>query len=354
MNNLDDLRLYAKLDPDGMLKAIRDFPRQLEAGLKLGMQSRLPQRYSQVNKIVVLGMGGSAIGGDLIGGLISKETACPVIVSRDYDLPGYVDEQTLVIASSYSGNTEETISAFTGALKTNAKKLVITTGGKLATIASKNHVPVILFDYKAQPRAVLGYNLGLLIGVFQKLGILENQSGAFGVAIKTLDDLSATLDATMPVTNNPAKQLAQKLVGKIVVTYGAQLFAEVAHRWKTQVNENSKAWGFYEAFSELNHNAVVGYEFPKELADKVCVVMLRAPSIHPRNLKRYELTGQMLEGAGVGYEVIDGQGDSILAQAMSLILLGDWVTYYLAILYGADPSPVKVISTLKDQLAKPA
>ena len=146
--------------------------------------------------------------------------------------------------------------------------------------------------------------------------------------------------------------MAQKLVGKIVVIYGGGLFAEVAHRWKTQVNENSKAWAFYEAYSELNHNAVVGYECPKELAGKVYVVMLRALSIHPRNLNRYELTAEILDKSGVSYEILDAEGESLLSQVMSLILFGDWVTYYLAILYGIDPSPVKVISGLKDKLAQ--
>jgi glucose/mannose-6-phosphate isomerase len=352
MNVLDDLSILSKIDPDGMMKAIRDLQQQLKVALSLGMQFKLPQRHRQVNKVVILGMGGSAIGGDLIGGLVSEEARVPVIVSRDYDLPKYVDEQTLVIASSYSGNTEETISAFSQALKTSAKKLVITTGGKLKTLAERNHVPVCLFSYKAQPRAVLGYSLGLLIGILHNLGIIEGKSNEFAEAIKTLNLLSTKIDAAVPSADNPAKQLAQKLVGKIVVIYGGGLFAEVAHRWKTQVNENSKAWAFYEAYSELNHNAVVGYECPKELAGKVYVVMLRALSIHPRNLNRYELTAEILDKSGVSYEILDAEGESLLSQVMSLILFGDWVTYYLAILYGIDPSPVKVISGLKDKLAQ--
>ena len=352
MNNLDDLRIYTKLDPDGMMQAIRELPQQLKSALTLGTQFKLPQRHKQINKVVVLGMGGSAIGGDLIGGLLSQEACVPVIVSRDYDLPKYVDGQTLVIASSYSGNTEETISAFEQTLKTNAKKLVITTDGKLKTLAERNGVPVCIFNYKAQPRAVLGYSLGLMIGILHNIGVIGSKSDEVAEAIKALEGMSAKIDAAVPLADNLAKQLAQKLVGKIVVAYGGGIFAEVAHRWKTQVNENSKAWAFYEAYSELNHNAVVGYEYPRELADKVYVVMLRAPSIHPRNLKRYELTAEILDSSGVGYEILDAAGEGLLAQVMSLILFGDWVTYYLAILYGIDPSPVKIISGLKDKLAQ--
>jgi len=228
MNVLDDLSIFSKIDPDGMMKAIRDLQQQLKAALSLGMQFKLPQRHRQVNKVVVLGMGGSAIGGDLIGGLVSEEARVPVIVSRDYDLPKYVDEQTLVIASSYSGNTEETISAFSQTLKTSAKKLVITTSGKLKMLAERNHVPVCLFSYKAQPRAVLGYSLGLLIGILHNIGIIEGKSNEFAEAIETLNLLSTKIDATVPSADNPAKQLAQKLVGKIVVIYGGGLFAEVS------------------------------------------------------------------------------------------------------------------------------
>ncbi|MFC1951250.1 bifunctional phosphoglucose/phosphomannose isomerase [Chloroflexota bacterium] len=352
MNVLDDLRIYAKLDPDGMMRAIRELPQQLKAALTLGTQFKLPQSHRQINKIVVLGMGGSAIGGDLIGGLLSQEACVPIIVSRDYDLPKYVDDQTLVIASSYSGNTEETISAFEQALKTNAKKLAITTGGKLKTLAERNHIPVCVFNYKAQPRAVLGYSLGLMIGILHNIGVIDGKSDDVAEAIKTLEDMSAKVDAAVPLAENPAKQLAKKLVGKIVVVYGGGIFAEVAHRWKTQVNENSKAWAFYEAYSELNHNAVVGYEHPRELADKVYVVMLRAPSIHPRKLKRYELTAEILDSSGVAYEILDAAGEGLLSQVMSHILFGDWASYYLAILYGVDPSPVKVISGLKSKLAQ--
>jgi len=335
-----------------MMKAIRELPQQLKAALTLGTQFNLPQHDKQINKVVVLGMGGSAIGGDLIGGLLSGEACVPVIVSRDYDLPKYVDDQTLVIASSYSGNTEETISAFEQALETNAKKLAITTGGKLKTLAERNRVPVCVFNYKAQPRAVLGYSLGLMAGILHNLGVINSKSDEVAKAIRAIDELSAKIDASIPTAENPAKQLAKKLIGKIVVTYGGGIFSEVAHRWKTQVNENSKAWAFYEAYSELNHNAVVGYEYPKELADKVYVVMLRAPSIHPRNLKRYELTAEILDKSGVGYEILDVAGEGLLAEVMSHILFGDWVTYYLAILYGVDPSPVKVISGLKNKLAQ--
>jgi len=154
-----------------------------------------------------------------------------------------------------------------------------------------------------------------------------------------------------PTSSNPAKQLATNLHGKITVIYGAGILSEVGHRWKTQINENSKAWAFHETFPELNHNAVVGYQFPSELASKIYVVMLRCPSLHPRTLVRYQVTGELLEQNGVSHQIIDSQGGSDLSQMMSLIFLGDWVSYYLAILYEIDPTPVEAIDYLKKRLS---
>ena len=152
--------------------------------------------------------------------------------------------------------------------------------------------------------------------------------------------------------SNPAKQLAQRLYGCLPVIYGGGILAEVAHRWKTQINENSKAWAFYEIFPELNHNAVVGYQFPSELAGKIRVVLLRSPSLNQRIQLRYRVTCRLLEQAGVQYDNVDSEGSSPLSQVMSQVLFGDYASYYLAILYRIDPSPVKTIDYLKEQLAK--
>ena len=153
-----------------------------------------------------------------------------------------------------------------------------------------------------------------------------------------------------PTNLNPAKQLASKLLGKLVVIYGAGILSPVAQRWKSQFNENSKTWAFYETFSELNHNAVVGYEFPQEMADKVYVVLLRCSSLHPRILARYQITCEILGKAGVEHEIIDSEGENSLTQMLSLVFIGDWTSYYLAILNHTNPTPVKAIDYLKKGL----
>ena len=314
------------------------------------MDFNLPPSYSEVNKVVILGMGGSAIGGDMVSSLAVSEAKLPIIIHRDYNLPAFVDARTLVIASSYSGNTEETLSAFEQALRTGSKKLVITTGGKLKSMAEERNVPVFSFTCKAQPRAALAFSFLPILGFLQKLGFLNDKSADVTETVQILQKLSQKINEGVVLSDNPAKQLANRLYGHLPVIYGAGIVAEVAHRWKTQLNENSKAWAFYEVFPELNHNAVVGYQFPSELASKIVVVLLRSSFLSKRIQLRYQVTCQLLEQAKVSHQIVDGDGSSALSQLMSLVLFGDYVSYYLAILYKIDPTPVKAIDYLKERL----
>jgi len=327
-------------------------PQLCQRAWQMAMKFDLPRDYSKVNKVVILGMGGSAIGGDLVASLAVSEAKLPIIVYRGYDLPAFVDAQTLVIASSYSGMTEETLSSFEQALKIDSKKLAVTTGGKLKSMAEEKNVPVFGFDYKAQPRAALAFSFLPILGFLQRLGFLSDKSADVSETVEVLRDLAQKIKEDVPLSGNPAKQLANRLYGHLSVIYGAGILSEVAHRWKTQLNENSKAWAFYEVFPELNHNAVVGYQFPLELANKIMVVLLRSTSLQRRIQLRYQVTCQLLDRAKVGYQIVDGNGTSALSQMMSLVLFGDYTSYYLAILCKIDPSPVKAIDYLKEQLAK--
>ncbi len=352
MVDLDDAQLVSQLDSQGMLKAVHEMPRQCQQAWQMAMDFDLPQDYSEVNKVVIAGMGGSAIGGSLISTLVVPEAKLPIFVHRDYDLPAFVDAQTLFIASSYSGMTEETLSSFRQAQEAGAKRLAITTIGKLKTLAEKGNVPVFGYDYKGQPRAALAYSFLPMIGFLQKLGILSDKSAEVAETIQVLQQLSQRIDEGVVLSRNPAKQLAQRLYGCLPVIYGAGILSEVAHRWKTQFNENSKTWAFYEIFPELNHNAVVGYQFPQELARKIVVVLLRSAHLSERLELRYRVTCQLLDQAGVDYRFVDGEGASPLSQMMSLVLFGDYTSCYLAILNKVDPTPAKAIDYLKEQLAQ--
>lgn len=350
MVNLDDMEIYKQLDPADMLAQLHGLPEQCRAAWHQSRELELPPAYANIDKVIILGMGGSAIGGDLLRSLASLRSKAIVLVNRDYDLPAFSDDRTLVIASSYSGNTEETLSAFSQALETNCKVLAITTGGKLKTLAERAGVPLFIVDHISQPRAALGYSFLPLIALLQKIGLLEDKTAEVDTMIENLKALLGELKETVPGSSNRAKQLAAKLHGKIAVIYGAGILSEVARRWKSQINENGKSWAFHETFPELNHNAVVGYQFPQELATKMHVVLLRCPPLHPRVLLRYQITCELLEQNGISYQIINSQGENELSQIMSLAFFGDWTSYYLAILNETNPTPVKAIDYLKQRL----
>ncbi|MFC1994037.1 bifunctional phosphoglucose/phosphomannose isomerase [Chloroflexota bacterium] len=349
MIDLDVPEVYDRFDPAGMRERIRELPRECLRSWQQSLSFNLPPDYCDVDKVVILGMGGSAIGGDLLASLKSK---VPILVNREYDLPSFVDGDTLVIASSYSGMTEETLSSFTQALYMKARKLVLTTGGSLKSLAEQKGVPVYVIDYAAPPRAALAHSFIPLLGVCCKLGILADMSAEVAGMVEVLGELLDAIGERQPLDSNPAKKLATRLYNRLAVIYGAGFLSQVARRWKTQINENSKAWAFYELFPELNHNAVVGYEFPAELAHELFVILLHSRYLHQRNQLRYKVTSEVLSREGVSYEVVEGRGEDSLSQMMSLVFFGDWVSYYLALLYETDPSPVKVIDYLKGRLAE--
>jgi glucose/mannose-6-phosphate isomerase len=263
-----------------------------------------------------------------------------------------LDDNTLVIASSYSGTTEETLSAFKPLLDSSCKKIVMTSGGQLAILAKEHHLPAFILDYQSPPRATLPLSFLALLGIFCRLGLLGDKSTDITEACDVLQKYSHQLNENMAEEHNQAKQLARSLYGKMAVIYGAEHLSEVAGRWRLQINENAKAWAFNATFPELNHNSTTGYEFPSEISSNTHVVMLRSSNLHQRVLPRYDITGRILDKSGVPYTVLDAQGQSKLAQMLSMILIGDYVSYYLALLYGIDPYPIKAVDYLKSEMAK--
>lgn len=350
--NLDSHALYEQYDTEGMMARLAEMPDQCQRAWQLAQDLKLPDGMAKINKVVILGMGGSAIGGDLLKSLLGPQAKLSITVSREYDLPGFVDSQTLVIASSYSGNTEETLNAFGQALKTDAKKLVMTTGGKLRDIARENGITSFVFDYPTQPRVALPYSFLPLVAIMQKLGLLDINPPDIVATVAALKSLVEQINPKVPLAKNRAKQLALSLHHHLPVIYGAGITEGVARRWKGQVNENAKGWAFYEAFPELNHNSSAGYRFPEELTSQLVVVMLGSP-LHARQIKkRYRITEQLLKDAGVKYLQVELEGEDPLMQIISLVLLGDYASYYLALLNKTDPTPVKAIEYLKAQLLK--
>jgi len=351
--NLDDPEVYQRLDPQHLLGHIHDVAEMTGKTWQAVMELPLPPEYSQVNRLAILGMGGSAIGGDLLAGLVCGESRASISVHRGYNLPAFVDSQTLVIASSYSGTTEETLSAFLQALSSPVKKMVITTGGELGKLAAEHHIPAFIFDYKSPPRAALPINLMALVGIAQKLGLIADKTDDVKETLSVLAEVEQELNPSVPAHDNPAKELAQLLHGKLSIIYGAEFLAEAAHRWKGQINENAKSWAFYAALPELNHMDITGFTFPKGFNAAVQVIMLCSPLFHPRILRRYDVTAEMLASEGIEYLRIEGTGRSPLAQVMGLMLLGDYVSYYLALLYGTNPYPIPAVDQFKAKMGAP-
>lgn len=349
MNNLDDPEIYKSLDPGDLFRHLIELPRQCKGVWQKALEFPLPDSFSRVTKVVISGMGGSAIGGDLVQSLSDLEGK-RVDVCRDYSVHLPLDDTTLFVACSYSGMTEETISALKGVLDTPAQKLALTSGGTLLEVAQASEVPVFPIEYHAPPRAAIVYSFFALLGLLQQIGFLRDKSSSITETQAVLSKLYHDFKQETPLSRNPAKQLAVKLAGHIAVIYSAGLLSSVARRWKTQINENSKAWSFYELLPELNHNSVLGYQFPAGLSSKMFVILLRSSYLHPRVLARYQITRELLEEVGVEHQSVEPEGASHLSQIMSLLYLGDYVSYFLALLNNTDPLPTGAIDHLKNRM----
>ena len=337
-------------DPDDMLGRIKELGQQVKDAWKIARAAQLPPSHADVRNVTVAGMGGSAIGGDLAAALLADELKVPMSVHRDYGLPGYVGRDSLVIVSSYSGNTEETLSAFEEARKRGAKVLAITTGGTLADLARASNYPVITFSYKARPRATLGYSLGLVLGALSRLGLARDLSADIDTATADLAKLEERVHEG--ARTNDAKKLAKELHGRIIVAYGAGVMGVMARRVKGQWNENSKNWSAYDVMSELNHNAVVGFPNPPIARDALTVLLLRSDRDNPRHKIRFDVTRELLDRASIPHRTLQFSGANMLSEVLQMTLFTDYVSFYVALLNGADPSPNTAIDYLKDRLAK--
>jgi glucose/mannose-6-phosphate isomerase len=313
-----------------MLKVIEEFPMQCREALELPRGETVSGEFAN---IVITGMGGSAIGGDLLKSCLHK-VKIPVFVNRDYQMPAFVDEKTLVFAVSYSGNTEETISAVKDAIERKAKVIGITSGGKLAGMCEK----IIKVPAGYQPRAALGYLF------FPMLGILHN-SGIVNVKNAELNEMLNILKKK-EWFEEEGEKLAKKLNGKIPIIYASELLMPSAMRFKTQINENAKLPAYFNVFSEMNHNEINAF---RGMDRKFSAILIKDIHDNERIQKRMKICQEVMEER-VDVEVIDTQGEWLLSRLFSAIYLGDFTSYYLAILNRVDPSPVEVIERLKQAL----
>jgi glucose/mannose-6-phosphate isomerase len=356
LTQLDDLDAIRKLDPSNMYNAMFDLPEQMAKALKMAGGWNVPvDLFPDIKNIVVVGMGGSAIGGDIARSYLAAELEIPFQICRNYALPEFVDDETLVIASSYSGNTEETLMAVDDALERSAMIVVLTTGGMLEDVARLNEIPMLKLPGGLQPRAALGFSFVPLMVFLQKVGLIKekNIEDRIREAIKHLESTRDRMTEDTPAMTNPAKQLAQLIHGKIPVIYaGATHNDVVAARWKAQICENAKCIAFANVYPEFNHNELVGWGgLSFEQKEQFIVINLRSEDDLEKVAARMDVVKRLVEEQDVMVLDLYASGDTPLERMFNLIQMGDFVSYYLAIMSEIDPTPVDVIEDLKKELA---
>lgn len=350
---LDDVERIRAVDPGNMYNRIFDFPEQMADALRIGQRWQINARdFAGVKNIVVIGMGGSAIGGDLVRSFLSSKLLIPFHVCRHYVLPEYIDDETLVIASSYSGNTEETLAALDDTLARKAMIVAMSTGGLLKDVANLNDIPVAILPPGLQPRAALGYSVVPLLVFLEKIGLVKNVAKEITDIITRLQTYRERYIEDNPVLQNPAKNIAQKIHGKIPIIYsGPTLTDVVAVRWKGQICENAKNLAFANHFAEFNHNELVGWsDTVRAHREHLAVIVLRDSDDHPQIRKRMNIVEGIIKEQSVELIEVHSRGTLPFERMLSLVQLGDFVSYYLAVLNNVDPTPVEVIEFLKKEL----
>jgi glucose/mannose-6-phosphate isomerase len=337
------------VDESGLLADVLDLPEHLRDALWRVDSANL-QPWDSPGGLVVAGMGGSALGGELARACLGDQASRPILAARGYGLPPWTTPEVTVLCCSYSGETEETLAAFDAAGFLGARRVVVTTGGKLAEVARSEDVPVIPVPGGFQPRAAIGYMIVAALEVAAACGVATRMASQIDVAAAHLDELCAQWGPDAPA-DSQAKQLALALHGSVPVVTGTGLTTPIAYRWKTQLNQNAKLPAFWSELPEVDHNEVVGWEGAPALG-RFSAIFLDDADNHPRISERVELTSRLVAERAHTVQRVATLGQGTVERVMSLVLLGDLVSLYLAVLQGIDPSPVAVIDELKDQLSR--
>lgn len=350
--DLDDLTRLAELDPDGMAAHIGGLSEHVAAGWALGAEQALPDSYKRVSRIVIAGANEAALAGELLAALAADTCNVPIVVCRAYDLPAFADGQsTLVILIDHDGAHEQVLSALEMADARGAKVLAIAAGGQLPGYAARSGAAVWQYAYEGPARAALGWHIGLLLAFMQRTGLLRDLGSDVDEALGVARAAVASFGLQSPAVNNPAKRLAGQMMGRIPLLYGAGMMAVIARRWRTQINLNAKAPAFADELPEMNHNTLSGLALLPE-GVRLAVVCLAAPHFdHPRVALRQNLTRQVFMMEGCVPDTVTAEGESALAQALYTIIYGDFVSFYLALAYGVDPSPTPAVAEITERLS---
>lgn len=360
---LDDLDKIRAIDKSGMCDIELRFPESCEEAVSISESIVIPKevkisdqvtlKYGAPEKIIVVGMGGSAIGGSLLKDWLRDSLPVPLEVSREYHLPAYADEKTLILATSYSGNTEETLSSFYEALTRRCMIIAISSDGELIRLARKFGLPHLKLPRGYPPRSAMPYLFFPLAVSLKKLGLIPSFDGEVREAISVLKKVRENVKPDNPTHNNQAKKIAVGVKGSVPFICGYGFYRGVALRIKTQFNENGKTPAKAEFFSELNHNETVGWTGKRDLTGNTSVILIRDDEEPKEISTRMDVTRTLVfdERARSVFE-IRARGKGKLARMLSTMYIGDFSSVYLGILYGIDPTPVKIIDELKGQLSE--
>ena len=348
---LDDPEALRRIDPEDMLGRVAELPRQLAQARRVAAAVELDERLRDVDLVAVLAMGGSAIGAELVAAAAGNRLRVPLIVHRDYGLPAGVGPRTLIVAASHSGETAETLSGYAAARERGLPSVVITTGGRLAASATEAGDALYRYQLGGQPRAAIGFGVGLVHELLSRLDLVEDPD-PLAPAVTAAEELLERMAPSVETDGNPAKQLAWAIFGRTPIIFGHGPMAAVAHRWKTQFNENAKAWATWEPMPEANHNAIEGTLNPRELGDAPYIIQLRDRDEPPEVAERYRVVEELLGERATNRSEVWSEGPSPLARVLTTVAYGDLVSVYLAILYQTDPTPVTLLAMLKERLAR--
>jgi len=346
------------VDRAGMFGEVAGLPQQLREGYETA-RTRLAGAFfgtfpaippAEPSGVAVCGMGGSAIGADLVLACLPG-LSVPAAVVRGYALPEWVGPETLVIVVSYSGQTEEALACAAQALSRGCVPVCVSSGGGLVALAEAEGLPLVVVPGGSQPRAAVGLLSMPLLATLEASGLCHEHASDVEAAAIQLEADNAMLGPGSPDEENPAKSLARRLEKRLAVIYGAGPTAPVARRWKGQINENAKAPAFFNELPELDHNELMGWTSLPHVTSSTVALFLHDESGEERLARRAELTAREYEALGVATELVAAHGDSPLARLFSLVQLGDYASCYLALLYGVDPTPVDAIQAFKASLA---
>lgn len=343
MASLDDKKQISKLDKSNMASFILQLPEQIEQSLEKINKMEIPADWTEIKNICLCGMGGSAMAEALVTNLPHSARKISMNVIRGYDMPAWVNENTLVILTSHSGNTQETLSALAKAQKLTQNIFVVTTGGELEKQAKNN----LIFKYEtpAQPRAAFGYQLGAIFGLLKKLEIISEN---LQPTIDLIKKINTDYKLEVATEENIAKKLAYACLDRFPVIVSSGILQSVAWRWKTQFNENAKNSCYTEFLPEAMHNAIQGLQKPNRFKDDAIFIILKNSFDNPELKMQFEKFIKVLDEQKIRYEIVDALGDDVWSQKLSTLILGDWTSYYLALLNNIDPTPVEIIERSKE------